>query len=45
VITRGKNQVVDSLATSASVFKIPIFLHKKYDIEVKHRLAVPDNIK
>jgi hypothetical protein len=33
------------LATSASVFKIPIFPNRKYDIEVKHRPTVPDNIK
>jgi hypothetical protein len=45
VIPRGKNQIVDSLATSTSVFKIPIFLNMKYEIEVKNRPAVPDNIK
>jgi hypothetical protein len=33
------------LATSTSVFKIPIFPNKRYEIEVRHRLAVPDNIK
>jgi ribonuclease HI len=38
VIPRGKNQIVDALATSASVFKIPIFPNRKYEIEVKHRL-------
>jgi hypothetical protein len=45
VIPRGKNLVVDALATSAYVFKIPICLNRKYEIEVKHRRAVPDNIK
>jgi hypothetical protein len=44
-IPREKNQIVDALATSASVFKIPIFPNKKYEIEVKHRPTVPDNIK
>jgi hypothetical protein len=44
-IPREKNQIVDALATSASVFKIPIFPNKKYEIEDKHRPAVPDNIK
>jgi ribonuclease HI len=44
-IPRGQNQIADALATSASVFKIPIFPNKKYEIEVKHRPAVPDNIK
>jgi hypothetical protein len=45
VIPKGKNEIVDALATSTSVFKIPIFPNKKYEIEFKHRLAVPDNIK
>jgi hypothetical protein len=43
-IPREKNKIVDALATSASVFKIPIFPNKRYEIEVKHRPAVPDNI-
>jgi hypothetical protein len=29
VIPRGKNLIVDALATSASVFKIPIFPNRK----------------
>jgi hypothetical protein len=33
------------LATSASVFKITISPNKRYEIEVKHRPTVPDNIK
>jgi hypothetical protein len=45
VIPRGKNQIADSLATSSSVFKIPNFPNKNYEIEVKHRPTVPDNIK
>jgi ribonuclease HI len=45
VIPREKNQVTDELATLALVFKIPIFPNRKYDIELKHRLEVPDNIK
>jgi hypothetical protein len=45
VIPRGQNLIVDALATSASVFKILIFPNRKYEIEVKHRPAVPDNIK
>jgi hypothetical protein len=45
VIPRGWNQIVDSLSTSASIFKIPIFPNRKYEVEVKHTLAVPDNIK
>jgi ribonuclease HI len=45
VIPRGKNQIANDLATSASVFKIPIFPNKKYEIEFKHRPTVLDNIK
>jgi ribonuclease HI len=44
-IPREKNQIVDALATSASDFKIPILPNKKYEIEVKHKVKVPDNIK
>jgi ribonuclease HI len=44
-IPREQNQIADALATSASVFKIPILPNKRYEIEVKHRPTVPDNIK
>jgi hypothetical protein len=37
--------IADALATSANVFKISIHPNKKYDIEVKHRPLVLDNIK
>jgi len=45
VILRGKNQTVDALDTLTLVFKIPIFLNMKYEIEAKHNPAVPNNIK
>jgi ribonuclease HI len=45
VIPRRQNHMVDALATSASVFKIPIFPNKRYDIEVKHKPTILDNIK
>jgi hypothetical protein len=45
LIPRGHNLSFDTLGTSASVLKIPIFLNRKYEIEVKHRLVVPGNIK
>jgi hypothetical protein len=45
VIPRGQNVIVDALATSAFVFKIPIFPNRKYEIEVKHMPTVPNNIK
>jgi hypothetical protein len=44
VIPRKKNVIVDALAVSASVFKIPIYPNKKYEIEVKHKPAIPDNV-
>jgi hypothetical protein len=45
LIPRGKNMIFYALATSSSVFKIPIHSNKKYEIEVKHRPSVPINIK
>jgi ribonuclease HI len=44
-IPRGHNQFVDALATSALNFKIAIFPNRGYEIEVKHRPTVPNNIK
>jgi hypothetical protein len=44
-IPREQNQVVDALATSVAVFKVPIFPEKRYKVEVKYRPAVPDNMK
>jgi hypothetical protein len=44
-IPREQNHITDALATSASVFKIPILPNKRYEIEVKHKLTVSDNIK
>ena len=36
--------IADALAISANLFKIPIHPNKKYEIEVKHRPAVLDNL-
>ena len=33
------------MAVSTTTFKMPIHPNKRLEIEVKHRLAVPDNIK
>ena len=44
-VPREKNTVDDSLATSASNFKVPLPPKLKYDIEVKYRPSIPDNIK
>jgi ribonuclease HI len=40
VVPREQNPIADALATSASVFKIPIYPNKKYEIEVKHRPTI-----
>ena len=45
VIPREKNQIVDALATLALVLKIPIFSNRKYEVKVRHKKEVPDNIK
>jgi hypothetical protein len=44
-IPREQNQIVDALATSTAVFKVPIFPSRKYEVDVKYRPTVPDNIK
>ena len=44
MIPRKKNVIVDALAVYASVFKILIYPNGKYEIEVKHWPAIPDNI-
>ena len=44
-IPRGQNVIANALAVAASLFKIPIHPNRKYEIEVKHRPAVPKNIK
>jgi hypothetical protein len=45
LVPREQNPITDSLATSTSIFKIPIYPNKKYEIEVKHRQTIPDNVK
>jgi hypothetical protein len=45
LIPRGQNMIADALATSANIFKIPIHPNKKYEVEVRHRPTVPDNVK
>ena len=43
-IPRKENVEVDSLAVSASLFQIPKNPKEKYQIEVRHRPSIPDNI-
>ena len=44
-IPRGQNVIANALVVASSLFKIPIHPNRKYEIEVKHRPAVPNNIK
>ena len=37
--------IADTFAVAASTFKIPLHPHDKYTIKMKHRPAIPDNIK
>jgi len=42
--TRDQNSIADSLAVSASLFIIPIHSSKKYEVEVRHRPVILDDI-
>jgi hypothetical protein len=44
-IPREENTLVDSLAVSASLFRIPLPPKIKYDVEIRYRPSVLDNIK
>ena len=44
LIPRLQNGIADSLATCVVVFKIPMYPNSKYEIEVKHRPFVLDNV-
>jgi hypothetical protein len=44
-IPREENTMVDSLVTSASNFKVPLPPKFRYDVEVKYRPSIPDNVK
>ena len=44
-IPTWQNVTVDALTTLASESKIPIYPNRKYEIEVKHRPYIPDNVK
>jgi ribonuclease HI len=44
-IPRKENTMANSLAISASNFRIPFPLELKYDVEVKYRPSIPDNVK
>jgi ribonuclease HI len=44
-VPREENVMADSLAVSASHFRIPLLPKIRYDVEIQYRTFVPDNIK
>jgi ribonuclease HI len=44
-VPREENTMADSLVVSTSNFKIPLPPKLKYDVEVKYRPSIPDNVK
>jgi ribonuclease HI len=44
-IPREENTLADSLAISASQFRIPLPPRIKYEVEIRYRPSVPDNVK
>jgi hypothetical protein len=44
-VPREENTMVDSLAISVSQFRIPLPPKLRYDVEIRYRPSVPDNIK
>ena len=44
-ISREVNELADSLAIVASNFKIPLDIKTTYEVQIKHRPSIPDNIK
>jgi hypothetical protein len=44
-VPREENAMADSLVVSASNFKIPLPPKLKYDVEVKYRPSIPNNVK
>ena len=45
IIPGSQNSIANTYGVDASTFRIPINPNTKYTIEVKHRPAIPDNVK
>lgn len=45
IVPREHNAIADALVVSANLFNILIYPNKKYENQVKHRPAVPNNLK
>jgi hypothetical protein len=44
-VSREENMMVDSLVVLASNFRVPLSLKLRYDVEVKYRCYIPENVK
>jgi ribonuclease HI len=44
-VPREENSVADSLAVLASNFKVPLPPKLKYEVDIKYRPSIPDNVK
>jgi hypothetical protein len=44
-VHRSLNKQADTLALVASNFKTPMFPNMKFEVEVRHRPSIPNNIK
>ena len=44
-VYREENEMVDSLAIATSNFKVPLDVKATYDVQIKNRPSIPDNIK
>jgi ribonuclease HI len=44
-VPREKNSMEDSLVVSASNFRVPLPPKLKYEVEVKYKPSIPDNVK
>jgi ribonuclease HI len=44
-VPREENTMTDSLVVSTSNFRVPLPPKLKYDVEVKYKPSIPDNVK
>ena len=44
-VSREENEMEDSLAIDASNCKVPIDVKEIYDVQIKNRPSIPNNIK
>jgi hypothetical protein len=45
IVLREFNQLTDSLETASSTFKVPTTPQFKYEIKMRYKPSIPDNIK